>query len=119
MRLDVRAESIKARFKGEKELGQGSGKQPPTRALVPFAAATGTFPQGSPWLGHSVLCIPQGGEQTAGGKGRGLGSGVASTCNMSHSPCSASAVEGWFLRGLERFFKHESDPGCARSLVKR
>ena len=45
MRLDVRAESIKACFKGERELGPGSGKQPPTRALVPFAAAR-TFPQG-------------------------------------------------------------------------
>ena len=88
MRLDVRAESIKACFKGERELGPGSGKQPPTRALVPFAAAR-TFLQGFPWLHRGVLAIPQGGEQTASGKGRGLGSVVVSTSHMSHSPCSA------------------------------
>ena len=57
MRLDVRAESIKACFKGERELGPGSGKQPPTRALVPFAAAR-TFLQGFPWLHRGVLGFP-------------------------------------------------------------
>lgn len=67
MRLDVRAGVNKGLLQGEEELGQGSGKQPPRRALVPFAAAR-TFPWGS-WLPHGVLAIPQGGEQTAGGKG--------------------------------------------------
>lgn len=87
MRLDVRAELIKACFKGERELGQGSGKQPPRRALVPFAVTH--VPTRVPWLHHGVLAIPQGGEQTAGGKGRGLESAVASTSHMLHSPRSA------------------------------
>lgn len=75
MRLDVRAESIKARFKGEREPGQGSGKQPPTRALVPFAAATGTFPQGPPGLVMVFSPSPREGSRQQVGRVEGLGVG--------------------------------------------
>lgn len=120
MRLGVRAESIKAHFRGERKLGRGNRSQPPARASVSFAATTKTFPEGFPWLHHGVLSIPQRGEQTAGGKGRGLGSGVASTFCMSPSPRpGGSGVEWWFMLGPGRFFKPESDPGCAHNLVKR
>lgn len=48
MRLGVRAESIKAHFKGERKLGRGNRNQPPTRASVSFGATTKTFPEGFP-----------------------------------------------------------------------
>lgn len=72
MRLDVRAESIKACFKGERELGRGSGKQPPRRALVPFAVAR-TFPQGFPGCIMVFLPSPREGSRQRVGRVEGLG----------------------------------------------
>lgn len=49
------------------------------------------------------------------GRGRGLECGGEHPTYVTFSPLSLSS-RGWFMRDLERFFKPESDPGCARKL---